>query len=121
MEQNSLLLGLRCDGGWCIPCGHVEWDESVEEATVREVAEETGLSIEIDHLFCVQSNFHDPDLQTVGVWFLAHRKGGELIAQGDLREAKFFCFSDLPQLKFPTDRNVIKQLEARINVSSDWK
>lgn len=32
---------------WCIPKGHPEGDESLEQAAVREVFEETGLKAEI--------------------------------------------------------------------------
>ena len=47
LDGGELLLGKRRDGGWCIPCGHVEWDERVDDAAVREFREETGLSVEI--------------------------------------------------------------------------
>ena len=29
-------------GLWCFPCGYLDWDETVEEAAIREVYEETG-------------------------------------------------------------------------------
>ena len=32
---------------WCVPKGHPEGDETIEDAALREVAEETGLSCEI--------------------------------------------------------------------------
>jgi 8-oxo-dGTP diphosphatase len=44
IEEGKLLIGCRRSGGWCIPCGHVEYDENVEGAAVREMAEETGCS-----------------------------------------------------------------------------
>jgi ribosomal protein S27AE len=25
-DNDRLLLGKRADGGWCIPCGYVEWE-----------------------------------------------------------------------------------------------
>ena len=110
IEHRRLLLGLRGDGGWCIPCGHVEWDETIEEATVREFAEETGLKIEVDELYSAQSNFHRPELQTVGIWYKAHRISGQLRAGGDLAAVDFFDLASLPELKFPTDRKVAQQL-----------
>jgi len=32
-------------GLWCLPCGYLDWDESLGEAVVRELFEETGLDI----------------------------------------------------------------------------
>ena len=33
-------------GCWCLPCGYLDYDETIEEALKREVFEETGLNIE---------------------------------------------------------------------------
>jgi 8-oxo-dGTP pyrophosphatase MutT (NUDIX family) len=31
---------------WCIPCGYLDWSETIEDAVVREVYEETGIKTE---------------------------------------------------------------------------
>ena len=110
MEDDRLLLGRRQDGGWCIPCGHVEWDEDVEEAARREFREETGLVVALDGVLAVQSNFHNPQQHTVGVWYGGTQEGGKLVAGGDLTRVAFFPLDDLPPLKFPTDEVVVDKL-----------
>ena len=35
-------------GEWSVPGGHVEWGETLHEAVVREVLEETGLEVVVD-------------------------------------------------------------------------
>lgn len=35
-------------GQWSVPGGHVEWGESLHEAVVREMHEETGLEVVVD-------------------------------------------------------------------------
>ena len=30
-------------GMWCLPCGYLDWDETLEDAVIREVFEETGV------------------------------------------------------------------------------
>jgi ADP-ribose pyrophosphatase YjhB (NUDIX family) len=112
-ENGRLLLGERQDGGWCIPCGHVEWDESIEEAANREFMEETGLDVSLESILAAHSNFHDPQHHTVGIWYLGKRVGGSLRAGGDLRRVGFFSLDNIPTLKFPTDCKVIKQLRAK--------
>lgn len=110
VEESRLLIGHRRDGGWCIPCGHVEWEESVEEAACREVGEETGLTVALHGIFAVKSNFHNPGQHTVGVWYRGSRTGGVLKAGGDLLEVDFVGLNELPDLRFPTDREVVHEL-----------
>ena len=57
--QGRVLLTRREDNGrWCLPGGHVDPGESVEEACVREVLEETGLHVEVKRLIGVYSTPH---------------------------------------------------------------
>jgi ADP-ribose pyrophosphatase YjhB (NUDIX family) len=63
-RDGAILLMQRADNGhWGLPGGHVEPGESVTEATLREVREETGWQIEVGRLIGVYS---DPAHQTVG-------------------------------------------------------
>ncbi len=58
-DRTEVLLTRRQDNGqWCLPGGRVDPGESVEEACVREVREETGLKVRVIRLVGVYS---DPD------------------------------------------------------------
>ena len=47
-EENGLLLEKRTDTGeWCVPGGAIELNETLEEATIREVKEELNLDVEV--------------------------------------------------------------------------
>ena len=113
--NGEILLGKRSPGGsyaglWCIPCGYVEYDEDVRAAINREFFEETGLQIETGRVFTVLSNFHNPRVHTVGIWFEAKAVGGVLQAGDDLSEVAYFSLASIPPLAFPTDQVVIEML-----------
>jgi 8-oxo-dGTP diphosphatase len=114
IRDKKILLGRRVgsyEGKWCIPCGYVEWDEDVYDATKREFKEETGLEIDIEGVYHVLSNFHNPKQHTVGLWFLGREVGGILKADDDLDKIEFFHYKDIPELAFPTDRIILEKLQ----------
>lgn len=115
-EHQHILLGRRGSGKyrnlWCIPCGYLEYHEDVYQGVKREFKEETSLDIELQRIFTVQSNFHDPDCHSVGIWFLARVYGGQMQAGDDLTEVAYFALDDIPPLAFPTDQVVIDMLAA---------
>lgn len=116
MNNGKILLGKRSSataypGLWCIPCGYVEYEEDVYDAVRREFKEETGLTIEVKKVFTALSNFHNPNVHTVGIWFIAHVTGGTLQAGDDISEVGYFELNQLPPLAFPTDRQVIELLK----------
>ena len=114
-DEGRVLLGRRSRGAyrgqWCIPCGYVEYDEDVRAAARREFREETGLDVELGEVFAVHSNFHNPAMHTVGVWFRGEAAGGEARAGDDLDRIAFFALDALPAgIAFSTDRVVLEDL-----------
>jgi ADP-ribose pyrophosphatase len=112
LAPGGILLGRRaagatCAGRWCIPCGYVEYDEDVRAAVIRELREETGLIIEPGEVFTALSNWHNPEMHTVGIWFMARVAGGRLEPGDDLDAARYFPLDAPPPLAFPTDARVI--------------
>lgn len=116
MDEDRIILGRRARGEykgmWCIPCGYVEYDEDVREAAKREFQEETGLLVEVGDVYTVHSNFHNPVMHSVGIWFRGVVVGGTLQAADDVDEITYIALNALPaDLAFPTDRLVLEQLQ----------
>ena len=85
-------------GEWSLPGGSVEIGETTEEATLREVKEETGLDVDLGPLLDV-INFIDKSNAGVRhhyvlVDYLAYWRGGEPIGDSDALEARFFTAED---------------------------
>jgi len=106
-EEKQVLLQKRADvGRWGIPSGHIEIGETVSEAAIREVKEETNLDISIIKLIGVYS---DPNSQVfaypngkvvhfITTCFLAEIIGGELRCNSsESLEIKFFPQDNLPE------------------------
>ena len=86
--------------GWALPGGFVEYGETVEEAVVREVREETGLDLQKIELLGVYSDpERDPRGHTVSVCFSAEGTG-KLQAASDAAAVKLYELDALPELAF---------------------
>lgn len=75
------------EGQWALPGGFVEIGETVEQAAVREAAEETGLAVEIAGLVGVYSDpERDPRGHNISVAFLVRVLSGQMQASSDASE-----------------------------------
>ncbi len=103
-------------GLWAVPGGYVEWDETVEQAVVREVKEETCLIATKTTLIGVFSSpSRDPD-QVVNCSYLVEAADvSKLQAGDDAEEARWFALNDLPE-RLAFDHR--KQIDAAMTMLS---
>ena len=113
-EEGVVLIRRGSDpfeGQWALPGGFVEVGETVEEAAVREAAEETGLAIELALLVGVYSDpERDPRGHNVSVAFLARVLSGDLAAGTDAAEVSVLDPSSV-ELAFDHARIVADALD----------
>lgn len=116
VRDGALLLECRAeDGSWGLPAGRVEPDETVTEAVVREVREETGLEAVTVELFGV---FSDPTriveyldgnvFSVVSIVFTVDVAEGEPLPSHESRDVRFVRLEQIGSVPlFPPHRPVI--------------
>jgi len=102
-------------GGWCFPCGYVEWGEDVRAAAAREAREEAGVAVRVGTVLQVASNFHDPGKPTIGIWFAATLvdRRSTPVAGDDAAAVGWFDPGAPARLAFPTDATLLAGLAKR--------
>jgi len=106
-DQGEILLQKRKDvNQWCIISGHVEFGETIEEAILREIKEETNVKASITRFVGVYSSpasqtytYKDKKVQYVTSYFEA--KLQDSIAAGfcnnETQELQFFPVDNIPK------------------------
>ncbi|MYA24454.1 MAG: NUDIX domain-containing protein [Gemmatimonadetes bacterium] len=93
-----LLIKRRDIEVWCLPGGHVDPGETVSQAAVREVQEETGLQTTLDRLVGIYSAPHWHHGGDNVVLFAATPTTGELNPQeNEVLDLGFFDPEQLPE------------------------
>jgi ADP-ribose pyrophosphatase YjhB (NUDIX family) len=105
-EKREVLLAKRTDNGlWCIPGGHVDLGETLAQACLRELYEETGLRAEVLRVVGIYSDTkgslhiaQGPEWHTVRVSLLCKVTGGVLTPSDETSEINYFDVRQLPAL-----------------------
>ena len=99
----------RSAGEWSLPGGKLEWGESFEEGAIREVKEETGITIENPEVISVHNckNQH-AHFMTVGL--LTHTWEGEaqVMEPDEMTEWQWFDVAHLPSPRYFPSFEVIE-------------
>ena len=109
-DDHGVLLGRRrvdpSSGRWSFPAGYVNRGEILEEAAVREVLEEFGVTVRLTGLVGVYSEQGEP---VVLVVYAGAVEAGEPRPDGhEVSEIQRFGLDALPdELAFPHDRQVL--------------
>lgn len=113
LQDDRLLLVNAFPGDtsdlWCAPGGGVEPKQSLPDNLIREVHEETGLSIEVGAP-CMVNEFYDPDsdFHQVDVYFRARILAGALDdawidPEAIVNRRRFFSRAEVAGLRFKPD------------------
>lgn len=112
-DDRILLVRRGVDPGkglWAFPAGFVDAGESPEEATRREVLEETNLAVGGLRLLDVFSrDAHDGGTADIIIAYAAETVDGKLRPDDDVEAAAWFDKDHLPPLVFATTESLIRR------------
>jgi 8-oxo-dGTP diphosphatase len=90
-------------GKWALPGGFVRINESLEDATKRELKEETGVKdVYLEQLYSFGEPKRDPRGRVITIAYMAliNSENIKLKASTDVSDAKWFSLFNMPQLAF---------------------
>ena len=104
VKDGRLLLVRRASrrgrGNWQVPGGFVEQEETIEEAVVREVAEESGVQAEVEGVLAIRNRYDADNGNSLYIVILMRPVGGE--PEPDAHEvdrAEFFTMEEILNLE----------------------
>jgi 8-oxo-dGTP pyrophosphatase MutT (NUDIX family) len=109
-DAGQVLLTRRQDNGqWCLPGGHMDLGETLDQTAMREAQEETGLTVQLERLVGLYSSYfapgafgHSSPARAILVaLFRAYATGGNLTLNAEVTEFGWFDPDHLPQALIP--------------------
>jgi mutator protein MutT len=131
IDKGSILLVKRntepARGQWSLPGGRVELGETLREALVREVREETGIDVDVDGLIgTAERVVHDDDGEIayhyVILDYVCTPRSTDVKAGDDAAEVRWVPVGEMPDLhltagllEFLSDRGVLEGRRLRVD------
>lgn len=98
-DQNNRILLVRLTyrriNPWGLPGGGLEYGESSEDAVIREVMEEIGLTVEIERLLLNRTFAPDK----FALYYLCRITGGVFQPSDEVCEYGYFSLNNLPDVR----------------------
>lgn len=124
-EEDLKIILIQCDadpfkGQWALPGGFVLLGESLEEAAMRELKEETGIAnVFLEQLYTFGDVQRDPRERVISVAYyaLVNLRDYKIKATTDARNAAWFSVDDIPKLPFDHNKIVevaLKRLRGKV-------
>ncbi len=114
LKNDKILLQRRSDNNeWGLVGGLLELDESYLDAAIREIKEETGLTVKAKSFLGIFHNYNmmwgnGDKAHTIGAYYVFEIVDGELRIDEESYELKFFSLSELPHLFAEDHRAAVK-------------
>lgn len=125
LDQENRLLMVESDKKWKLPGGFIELGESAEEAGIREISEETGLTIDKLELIGVFSGKNlftklsngDEYFPVTLAYVTKDIQSGLLAPDGiETQKAEFFHWSFLPEDLSIRDQQILQSYQLKASI-----
>lgn len=110
---------VRNDAYWVFPKGHAEGAESEEESALRELKEETGLSVShlhSDHPFVITYEFtyKETKIEKSVIYFLGKVSSKEYVLQEEeVKDARWLMFNEaLSKISYGNSKALLEEANA---------
>ncbi|ETA81300.1 bis(5'-nucleosyl)-tetraphosphatase [Youngiibacter fragilis] len=106
-----LLVKHRYGGHWDFPKGHMEGDESPLEAALREVLEETGLTLELFGEHVLKSEYSPKaGVEKTVDFYIGRGIGTVEIQEAEIEEYGYFSFEEaLGKITYEESKTVLRK------------
>lgn len=127
-DLKVLLIQRRHDpfgGKWALPGGFVEIDEDLEDAALRELAEETNVTnVYLEQLYTFGEPDRDPRTRVITISYFALLSVDQVANQqirgaSDANDARWWSMYDLPELAFDHAR-ILQYALQRLRWKLEW-
>ncbi|MBS3060585.1 MAG: NUDIX hydrolase [DPANN group archaeon] len=109
-------------GTYALPGGYVNDGETIEQAAIREMKEETGLDIKVKYILGVYSNPERDRRKNISTVFICEKTGGEPKAGSDAKEIHTMPLSkiDFSQIAFDHDQIIQDYIKWKKEKGTYW-
>jgi 8-oxo-dGTP pyrophosphatase MutT (NUDIX family) len=118
-SQQVLLVKTRYSSRWSLPGGKVNKMETPRAAAIRELAEETGVSISKCRFMGVYSNFTEYKNDTI-ILFTAEVTGKSCVPGWEIKYCQFFPVDALPADTSPATLRRLEEYQANQIIDALW-
>jgi len=114
LRSDTVLLVRRCgtgfeDGNYGPVGGHIDGNEPVTQAAIRECREEIGVEISpVDLIFIGVSHYNSPTGEGIDFFFKTTNWVGEPYPRSECDDLQWCSFNQLPKNTIPFVRRAIK-------------
>ncbi len=122
IREGRVLMVRRPEDVWAFPGGKVETGESIKDAAIRELFEETGVTANIETLLgqfevSMPPKSGRPAMDYTIVCLLGTWVSGEGLAQSDALEVKWVLIDHVKRLKLAPNIQVALQMACNVQQS----